>query len=117
MTEINFCPDPAMFLLGNQSSKLNKRPKKVIKFNTKSGKVKIDFRSLFLDLKANKQSENNTAKKEVKSPYQAKAILDETLKTKRIKNVLVRNFSATLKSNSTAYETPSMPRLMPTLSP
>jgi hypothetical protein len=70
---------------------------KVIKLIAKTGITKIDFKSLFLDLKPRIKSEVKTAKKETKSPYQAKAKLLRILITKSAKKALVLWLSSVLK--------------------
>ena len=88
-----------------------------MKFTTKTGMTKIDFKSRFFDLNANKNAEVKTARNDTKSPYQAKAMLDKTVVTKRMRKVWVLFLSGVLKSVSKAYAIPKIPKLSPIVSP
>ena len=88
-----------------------------MKFTTKTGMTKIDFKLRFFVLNANKNAEVKTARNETKSPYQAKAMLDKTVVTKRMRKVLVLFRSGVLKSVIKAYAIPKIPKLSPIVSP
>ena len=115
--EMIFCKEPEVFLLGNQLSNLKNLWKKEIPLKKKSGSIKRDFKSLFLDFKANKSTEVRIAQNEIKSPYQAKATLEKIEVAKRIRKVFVLFSSGVLKSKSKAYAIPKIPRLSPRFSP
>ena len=70
---------------------------KVIKLIAKTGITKSVLSSLFFEVKPSKKSDVKIAKKETKSPYQAKAKLLRILITKSAKKALVLWLSSVLK--------------------
>jgi hypothetical protein len=71
------------------------------------------FMVLFFDLYDNRSSELTTARKDGKSPYHAKAMLERILVPNRRYKVLVLFFSAVLNKVKTAYTAPRIPRFSP----
>ncbi|WP_123920675.1 hypothetical protein [Chryseobacterium balustinum] len=82
----------------------------------KTGISNRTFRRLFFDRKESSKSETTNARNELKSPNQAKAILDRILVAKSRKTVLLRFLSEVLISVNTEYRTPKIPRFKPTFS-